>query len=507
MSESEVLIVGGGTVGLSAAVFLAHHGVRVHLVESAAGPQLHPRATGVGMRTVELLREVGLDRAVNEAAVDMAASTLGKISTETLAAAALPALPVQPAGVGPATQPAFTPAALRGTCPQNRLDAVLLSAARERGARVEYGTELLSFEQDAQGVTARLGDGRTIRSQYLVAADGVRSQVRSALGIASSGPGNLGEVMTNTLFRADLRELTGPHGFVACQITHPQAPGMLVTIDGAKEWVLHTGPDHRPTPDFIRTALGAPDLDVEILSSLPWRVRALVADRFADGRVFLVGDAAHAIPPLGAFGMNTGIADAHNLAWKLAFVLRGQAGPALLDSYAAERRPVAQLAMEQSVLRLADPSLHWERGPQGAEARAKVGAVNAPIVHLGYRYSSAAVIEASPELPSTEDVSLALDGSAGSRMPHAWVADGVSTLDLIASRFTLFTAEGGAGADWIVAAERLGLAAHGVDLPQLPPGGALLVRPDGFVGWRAARGQAQQLPAALAALLSVSTPG
>ena len=507
MSESEVLIVGGGTVGLSAAVFLAHHGVRVHLVERAAGPQIHPRATGVGLRTVELLREVGLDRAVNEAAVDMDASSLGKISAETLAAAALPARPVQPTGVGPAAQPAYTPAALRGTCPQNRLDAVLLPAARQRGARVEYGVELRSFEQDAQGITAHLGDGRTIRARYLLAADGVRSQVRSALGIATSGPGNLGEVMTNTLFRADLRELTGPHGFVACQITHPQAPGMLVTIDGAKEWVLHTGPDHRPTPDFIRTALGAPDLDLEILSSLPWRVRALVADRFADGRVFLVGDAAHAIPPLGAFGMNTGIADAHNLAWKVALVLRGQAGPALLDSYNAERRPVAQLAMEQSVLRLGDPSLHWDRGPQGAEARAKVGAVNAPVVHLGYRYSSAAVIEASPEPSSTEDVSLTLDGSAGSRMPHAWVADGVSTLDLVASRFTLFTAEGRAGADWIAAAARLGLAAHRVDLPQLPPGGALLVRPDGFVAWHAAGGQAQQLPAALAALLKVSTPG
>ncbi|MFI6446758.1 FAD-dependent monooxygenase [Kitasatospora sp. NPDC050543] len=508
---TEVLIVGGGTVGLSAAVFLAHHGVQVHLVERQDGPQVHPRATGVGMRTVELLREVGLADAVNEVAIDMTAGNLGKISAETLAAADLPARPKGPAhpnGRGRTRTSArsgadtpYTPAALRGTCPQNRLDAVLLAAARERGAVVEYGAALVSFEQrgaveqrggfeqdGADGVTAVLSDGRTLGADYLVAADGARSQVRTALGIGTSGPGNLGEPLTNTLFRADLDALTGGHSFVGCDLTHPDAPGMLITVDGSKEWVLHTARDRMPTPDYIRTALGAPELDVEIISTLPWRVRGQVADRFADGgRVFLIGDAAHAVPPLGAFGMNTGIADAHNLAWKLALVLRGEAGAALLDSYQAERRPVALLTLDQAVRRLADPRLHWGSGPGAAKARAAAGVVNAPVVHLGYRYDSTAVIDARPELPSTEQVTL--DGAPGSLLPHAWLGDGVSTLDLVNSRFTLFTRRPDAAGPhrpdaWRSAAERLGLPVHEVDLPEIPVGGALLVRPDGFIAWR-----------------------
>ncbi|MFF5209922.1 FAD-dependent oxidoreductase [Streptosporangium sp. NPDC000396] len=494
---TEVLIVGGGTVGLSAAVFLAHHGVQVHVVEREDGPQIHPRATGMGMRTMEMMREVGLDRAVNAVAVDMSAGNLGKISAETLAAAGLPSLPPGPARAQTNAAMPYTPGVIRGLCPQNRLDTVLLPAARERGAIVEYGAELVSLEQDGEGVTAHLSDGRTIRADYLVAADGVRSRVRSALGITTSGPGNLGEPLTNTLFHADLSELTGGRAFVNCNITHPDAPGLLMTIDNEKEWTFHTGGDVEPTPELIRTALGAPDLEIEILSTLRWRVRALVADRFADGRVFLVGDAAHVVPPLGAFGMNTGVADAHNLAWKLALVLRGEAGPALLDTYDAERRPVAQLTMEQAVLRLADPSLHWD--PAQVEARAKAGAVNAPIVHLGYRYSSAAVIGPRPELPSTEDVALDLDGSPGSRVPHAWTAEGVSTLDLVRSRFTVLTTP--EGDVWLDAAARLGLAAHTVALPEIPRGGALLVRPDGFIAWRAEDGTSGQLEANLARLL------
>ncbi|GAA1265348.1 FAD-dependent monooxygenase [Kitasatospora nipponensis] len=495
---TEVLIVGAGTVGLSAAVFLAHHGVRVHVVERADGPQQHPRATGVGVRTVELLREVGLAEAVNAVAVDMSAGTLGKIGAETLAAADLPHRPAGPHHARRTADTPYTPAVLRGTCPQNRLDAVLLPAARERGAIVEYGVALEDFEQDATGVRARLCDGRLLRADYLVAADGVRSPIRAALGIGTTGAGNLGTAKNNTLFRADLSGLLGPHSFIACDLTHPRVRGTLMTIDGAHEWVLHTEQSLEVTPELIRTALGAPGLPVEIVSTLPWRIRALLADRYSRGRVFLVGDAAHAIPPLGAFGMNTGIADAHNLAWKLALVLRGTATPALLATYHQERHPVGRLAVEQATLRLADPELHWGRGPAASAARAAAGVLNAPIVQLGYRYASAAVIDPDPTLPSTEDVEHVLDGSAGSRLPHRWIAGGLSTLDLVRSRFTLLT--GPDGAHWRPAAARLDLPVHTVELARIPAGGALLVRPDGFVAWRAAA-TPQDLGAVLARLL------
>jgi 2-polyprenyl-6-methoxyphenol hydroxylase-like FAD-dependent oxidoreductase len=519
--DVDVLVAGAGTVGLATGLFLAHHGVAALIVECQAGPSIHPRATGIGQRTAELLREVGLDDAVNAVSIDMTGRNLGKITVATLAGADLSAFaPAAPAQAPAAGYPSpVSPAVLRGTCPQDRLDAVLLSAARERGAAVRYGTELVSVEQqDPDGVTAILDgpDGRrSIRARYLVAADGARSRIRTGLGIATSGPGALGRPIMNIFFRADLAELTRGYSFVACEITEPRSPGMLVTIDGEQHWVFHSGYDPdagQSAEDFtpprctelIRTAIGRPDLDVQVLSVLPWRVRAALAERFRHGRVFLVGDAAHAIPPIGAFGMNTGIADAHNVAWKLAYALRGQAGPGLLDSYDAERRPVGALAVEQATLRLADPRLHWDRSPRLAAERARVGAVNAPIVHLGYRYASRAVVDPQPDLPSREDVSANLDGSPGSRVPHVWVdRDGArrSTLDLVESRFTVLT--GADATSWFEAAAqtatRLGidLRVYQIGSAGLPDPdcrwlaaagitatGALLIRPDGFVAWR-----------------------
>jgi 2-polyprenyl-6-methoxyphenol hydroxylase-like FAD-dependent oxidoreductase len=537
--DVDVLVAGAGTVGLATGLFLAHHGIAALVVERQAGPSIHPRATGIGQRTAELLREVGLDDAVNAVSIDMTGPNLGKITVPTLAGADLSAFaPAAPAQAPAAGYPSpVSPAVPRGTCPQDRLDAVLLPAARERGAVVRYGTELVTVEQDLDGVTAILDgpDGRqTIRARYLVAADGARSRIRTAVGIATSGPGALSPPIMNILFRADLTHLTGGHNFIACEITEPRSPGMLVTIDGAKNWVFHSGYDPdagRSAEDFtpprcaelIRTAIGRPDLDVQVLSVLPWRVRALLAERFRDGRVFLVGDAAHAIPPLGAFGLNTGVADAHNLAWKLAYTLRGQAGPGLLDSYDAERRPVGALAIEQATLRLADPRLHWDRSPRLAAERARVGAVNAPIVHLGYRYASGAVVDPQPDLPSSEDVSANLDGSPGSRVPHVWVGrDGTrrSTLDLVASRFTVLTGPDGTG--WLQAAgraARLGIdvrvyriGSAGLTDPEgrwpaaagITATGALLVRPDGFVAWRspaAGADPADDLERALTAVL------
>ncbi|MEY2229061.1 FAD-dependent monooxygenase [Streptomyces sp. BF23-19] len=530
----QVLVAGAGTVGLAAALFLARHGVDVLAVERQPGLSEHPRATGVGPRTLEILREAGLAEAIDEVAVDMAKGSLGKIEGETLASADALTRPAPPTRRAPVPGARRTveppqeigPGRIRGTCPQNRLDAVLLPAARRHGATVLYGTELVSFSQDDEGVTAILDgpDGRrSVRADYLVAADGVKSPARAALGIPTTGPGPLDGPKVNILFRADLSSLTRGHSFVACEITRPDFHGMLMTIDGDREWVLHFGYDPDAgesardfTPErcreLVHSALGSPAPEVEIVSVLPWRIRASVASRFSDGRVFLAGDAAHAVPPLGAFGMNTGIADAHNLAWKLALVLRDQAAPDLLDTYDAERRPVGALAVEQARLRLADPRLHWDASPALAAERARAGVVNSPVVHLGYRYDSTAIIDPVADLPSREDITLDLDGAPGSRVPHLWVTrDGakISTLDLVRSRFTVLA--GPRGAAWIQAAtgaaDRLGLEL-GAELitadpeagrdavldPEgqwpaaagIVPGGALLIRPDGFVAWRAA---------------------
>jgi 2-polyprenyl-6-methoxyphenol hydroxylase-like FAD-dependent oxidoreductase len=503
----DVLIAGGGTVGLAAAVFLARHGIAATVVERQPGPSVHPRATGVSPRTVELLHEAGLFDAVNAAAVGAAGWRLGKLTAPSLAEAGFPsagnAPPAGPATSGPGGNPfaAFSPRMLRGTCPQNRLDNVLLAAARERGARVEYATELTSVTQDASGVTAELAgrDGRrTVTARYLIAADGARSGIRRSLGIDLHGPGTLGAPIMNILFRADLREVTRGCTFVACETP----AGVIITIDGEKEWVLHApyqpGQADQFTPEYcarlVRGAVGVPALAIEVVSALPWRVRAHNAGRYREGRVFLAGDAAHAIPPLGAFGMNTGIADAHNLAWKLALVLRGQAGPGLLDSYDAERRPVGAMTVEQATLRLADPRLHWDRSPALAGARRQAGVMNAPVVVTGYRYDSGAIAGPVPALPSTEDITLDLNGDPGSRVPHLRAASATSTLDLIAARFTLLY--DACGGYWDGAAGQAGaglgleIGCHHVpglaEATGITADGALLVRPDGFVAWRCA---------------------
>ncbi|MEU8637353.1 FAD-dependent monooxygenase [Amycolatopsis sp. NPDC048633] len=489
---TRVLIAGGGTVGLSAALFLAHHGVPALVAERADSPSAHPRATGLSFRTLEFFRQAGIADAVEAVAVRRTA-TLGKIYAATLATADVPDTPPAVPNSPNVAASRHSPSVLRGTCPQDRLDSVLLTAARERGATVAYSTSLVSFEQDATGVTAVLDgpDGRrTERADYLIAADGGRSEVRAALGIGTTGPGALGQPLLNILFRADLTPYTKGHHFANCTITTPDSPGMLVTVDAEKDWIFHTELGDEPVDAFpparcaalIRAAVGVPDLAVEVLSVLPWRVRGQLADRFRAGRVFLAGDAAHTVPPLGAFGANTGMADAHNLAWKLAAVPGGAAGPALLDTYEAERRPVAALALDQALRRLEDPRLHWEQGPAAAAARAAAGVVNAPVIHLGYRYDSAAVLDARPGLPSTEDV--VLDGTPGSRLPHAWLADDLSTLDLVGDRLTLLTGPGGGGVpagdfDIHVVEDEEWLRDTGI-----ADGGAVLVRPDHFIAWR-----------------------
>ncbi|WP_435061167.1 FAD-dependent monooxygenase [Amycolatopsis thermoflava] len=477
---SDVVIAGGGSVGLAAAVFLAHHGVHAHVVERRAGLSEHPRALGLSPRTLEFFREAGLGAELD--AVAVRSTEMWKADARTVAEIDRANAPRRT----PFTQPEISPEKPAGHYPQDRLDAALLPAARERGVTVEFGVAVAGVSQDADGVSVELSDGRVLRTRYLIGADGVKTAVRPALGIGTTGPGEVGEPVLNILFEADL---TGVFGALPTmvEIGHPDVRGMLLSV-GERRWVLHTGAPGTPE-ELIRTALGA-EVPVRVIAAKWWRATLRMAEEFRAGRAFLAGDAARSVSPLGAFGLNTGLADAHNLAWKLALVLAGQAGEGLLDTYHDERHAVAELVTRQAVLRWENPRLHWD--PAAVAERAAVGAWNAPLVTMGYRYDSAAVIDAVVQPPSTEDLMVALDGAPGSRLPHRWVSPGVSTLDLVRSRFTVFAGD----PSWREAAEK---AAARLDVPMgaavLPDadwlsatgienGGALLVRPDGFVAWR-----------------------
>jgi 2-polyprenyl-6-methoxyphenol hydroxylase-like FAD-dependent oxidoreductase len=492
---SQVVIAGGGTVGLATAVFLGQHGIPALVVERRTRPSVHPRALGISPRTLELFRSAGLSGAIDAVAVRSAVP--GKADARTVA---------EIDRTQPSRAPRFaggdlSPETPRGHYSQDRLDSVLLPAARERGATIEFGVAVTGVEQDAEGVDVELSDGRTVRADYLIGADGVNTAVRGGLGIGTTGPGEIGDTTLNILFGADLVGHFGSMPMMI-EISHPDAPGMLLAV-GEGRWVFHTKPpaDGRFTDETcaatIRTALGA-DVPLEVISVLPWRATIRMADQFRSGRAFLVGDAARAISPLGAFGLNTGIADAHNLAWKVAMVVTGKAGDRLLDSYHEERHAIAEMVTEQAMLRLANPRLHWD--PAAVAERTAAGAWYAPMVTMGYRYESSAVMGPVPPLPSTEDVVASLDGAPGSRLRHRWIA-GVSTLDLVGPGFTLLTGSG----EWDDAARALDLPVMriGGDWPEsvgIDDTGALLVRPDGFIAWRSLKADADTLPAVLAAV-------
>jgi 2-polyprenyl-6-methoxyphenol hydroxylase-like FAD-dependent oxidoreductase len=533
--EVPVLIVGGSMIGLAVALFLAQHGVRCVSVERHRGTAIHPRAGHFQLRTLELMRAAGIEEQVRAAALALYDPDGGINAVETLAGRELAQyIPNLNAGIDDVSP------SRRLFMPQQVLEPMLLDRARQLGAQFSYARELTDFLQDADGVTATMrqldsGAERPLRARYLVACDGHRSPVRERLGIAMRGHGLLSHSIT-IYFRADcshalrgrnlgviyvdnaqLRgffrlERTGQAGFLVVftvgDIRQPGARRAADDIDEAKARSL------------VRAAVGEPQLDVKIEDIARWRAVADVAERFSDGRIFIVGDAAHTMPPTGGYGGNTGLQDAHNLAWKLACVLRGEAAPALLDSYDAERRPCGELAVEQAynryVLR-ADPDL----GSAGVQPAV-------PDLHLeiGNRYRSSAICV---EADAPDDGAPHIDprqsrGLPGTRAPHVVLRRGTQTLsalDLFGRHFVLLSGPRGEG--WQVAADHaartLGVpldvhrvggaelvdeagrfgAAYGID-----DDGAVLVRPDGFVAWRR-RDQpddaAQQLLTACCAVL------
>ncbi|MFF9504757.1 FAD-dependent monooxygenase [Streptomyces sp. NPDC014656] len=542
VEETEVLIVGGGPVGLALGLDLAWRGVRFVLVEAGDGRVTHPKVSTVGPRAMELFRRWGVADAIRGAGwppdhtLDVAWVTavggheLHRLRFGTTAGRRPPAHTPEPEAI----------------CPQHWLVPLL---TRRLGVRpdgpVRLGTRLTGFDRTPDGVRASLTDAAgvrtTVRARYLVGCDGAASPVRKACGIAAPER-HATRTLRNVLFRAPgLAARLGGRAALVHFVTEPGGLRYpLRAVDGRDLYRLTCPPGPAAAPAVVRRAL-AVDVPVEILSETEWHLTHRVAARYRDGRVLLAGDAAHTLSPSGGLGLATGIGDAADLGWKLAAELAGWAGPGLLDAYETERRPVALAGLEEShrnLRRTLDRSLApvlLEDSPRGEEARAELGRriaasdprreFDAPDAHFAHRYRSPLIAgEDAEDTGDTEAAPPARDGRdepgwhraavPGGRAPHVWLGPGRSALDLFGRTFTLLRPEAAAGED--AEGPVRAFADRGVPLGvrTAPPGDEVrrryghpyvLVRPDGHVAWRGQHPPPD--PGALADLVRGAGPG
>jgi putative polyketide hydroxylase len=425
------------------------------VLERKARLSAHPRATVVSTRSMELLRSWRLEDEIRAGGIPDV-EWLGLV-TETLASADRGVAVTL--GLPTKEQAAVLSPTAPLCAPQDHTEAVLLGYARSLGAEVRLGREVLRVDVADDGAEALVRDGdriRVVSTRYVIGADGAHSVVRSALGIEMGGPGAVDTRSVSAAFTAPVWDLVGEPRYGLYPIVHPEVSSVFVPSGRGDDWVFGVAADLIERPDeaemtrLIRLAAGVPDLAPQIHRITTFNFAAEIADRFAERSAFLIGDAAHRVSPRGGTGMNTAIADGHDLGWKLGWVLNGWAGRDLLDTYEAERRPVASHNLERSV---------DERG-------------------------------------SYRDTIDELHVDLGGRIAHLWLeAEGgrMSTLDLVGDGLTLFTGpdtepppKASASADGSAPVTVRRLPAMTARALGIAPGGSLLVRPSGVPARRAA---------------------
>jgi 2-polyprenyl-6-methoxyphenol hydroxylase-like FAD-dependent oxidoreductase len=530
MTDDGVLVVGAGPVGLALAIELGTRGVPVDVVDAGDGTVGFPAGEAVFSRTMEHLRQWGISeqaRVESEPPVDFPHRIvfMTKVTGHLLTTFEIGASNADPGAFGP-----FTPEGPAFLSKFSFLPLLERTAAALPAVRIHHGLELEDLAQDDRGVTAHVRDRdtesrRPVRGAYLVGCDGGRSTVRRRLGIALSGEFAQGRNLA-VHFRAPglLRLLETCAGGRAAQVQTLASTSRpyITVVNGVDEWRLSVYVTAQPSPNdaerWVREAVGA-DVDVQVLSAQLWSGHRVVADRYRVDRVFLAGDAAHLLWPKGGFGANTGIGDAVDLGWKLAAVLAGWGGDTLLDSYQAERRPIALRNVTEASSNwtsdariVPDPVLDRDDA-DGDEARRRTGELIRELrgreflsigVQLGYRYRHSSVIvpDGSPEPPDQPDVYVPSTWP-GCRAPHVVLADGSSILDAFGDGFTLVRAaepthasaptcpeDAACDEDPLsTAAAARGLPLRAVAVAAAGPGALYpsrftLVRPDGHVCWR-----------------------
>jgi 2-polyprenyl-6-methoxyphenol hydroxylase-like FAD-dependent oxidoreductase len=513
-----VLIVGGGPVGLALAAELGWRGIGCTLIEQGDGTITTPKMNEVNTRTMEFCRRWGIAEDVMNCPFP-GDHPLDVVFVTNLFGHELGRLP-RPARNQQAPEPA-SPYRLQA-CSQIWFDPLLLKLARSfASVTVKHRHRLESFTQADDGVSAEITDlandrRYTLRADYLVGCDGAASLVRRGLAIALTGKGILGHPI-NMFFRApDLLKQSGRQpGTFFIPVDRNGVWGNLRIIDPARGiWRLMVDqadddvtPENADREGYLRRALGR-DVAVEWIDVNVWRRRSLVAESYGAGRALIAGDAVHQLSPTGALGMNSGVADAVDLGWKIAAVLQGWGGPHLIESYDAERRPVGErnVAMATSFYRHNEAFAHWsprleEDSADGEHARREFGAMLVDKIgnefrtlglQLGYTYENSPICAQDGSAPPAGDPAIYVPNARpGARAPHVWLKDGVSILDLFGRGFVLLRFAGAPEPAALVhAAQACGVPITVADIDSAEAAAIyqnrlVLVRPDGHVAWRA----------------------
>lgn len=542
MIQTPVLIIGGGPVGLTLALCLSRQGIRSMLVNERTATSTHPKLDVVNTRSMEIYRQLGLAdqirRAGNPLHANQYAASAASASGPYFEVMAERHMIYQPVNMAArqiqACADGSLPLESMQRIPQMHLEPVLLEAARaDRNIDVRFGCRLYGFEQDDEGVTAMIQDctddaagaSAQVRSQYLIGCDGPGSRVRNFLNIDYDGTRDLiGELFIVHLQSDDIARLyPNREPYWHTWISRPGFQGLLVSPDaGRNDFVLHrpfAPRDGETIEQIIDAALSlkpSDKFDYRIVQSGPWRPQFLVAESFGRKRVFIAGDATHQYMPTGGLGMNTGVAEAHNLAWKLAACVKGWGGPALMASYEAERLPVARRNRDhvkqcaanvfEANFAISDDLLHDTAA--GAAARRNLGKVFTQKVsrlyeslgiEIGYRYRDSPVIALDAGDDERDDTAPSSDGTlycpttrGGARLPSAFRADGSAVFDQLDARgYTLLCCGADAAAE--AASLQAAAAASAVPITALPLHESalhvlyqrryVLVRPDQHVCW------------------------
>lgn len=547
--DVDVLIVGGGPVGMLGGILASRHGLSSLVVERRSGPQRAPAAHVVNARTYEICRQAGLDmQRISSAGMDP--TDAGYVNFVTrLAGELIGRLPFERQGDGCLE---FTPTPLRNLS-QHKFEPILADELRASPlAEMRYLTQWERSEQVEDFVTSGVldlatGQSSRVRSRFVVGCDGAGSRVRQMLGIEMIGP-PLIQAYLMIHFAANLRSLISKRPGVLHFVLDPEVAGAFVAHDVDSEWVfMHPVDSSLESVDdydderclrVICDAAGI-ELDAQILGRGIWWMSSQTVESMGRGRIYLAGDAAHRFPPTGGLGLNSGVQDVHGLMWRLAAVIRGSASMGLLDSYEVERIPVAQNNAEQSLSNAikmlglsaalgTDVEPTTERMLASLADPHRADQITAAVemqrehfdlfgLQLGYVYERGALVSEEPPEVHRSANEYVPSARPGARLPHAWVGaiGGRSTLDLVPiARPVLFCF--GDHEVWLDAlgASEVALVRIGVDTPELDEwkkvcqvgdSGALLVRPDQHVAWRAFNSaQASGLSRALDAIIGAS---